>query len=124
MPTTSGPSSPGEAFERAKDAMARGDWNAFYATLDQQDLLTLLRNGLTSVVSHGHVDEAFREVCAHAGYPLDSVEDALTQMGVAVQSGEDVQVWAKEYRARMDRGFRVVADLPVFAAEVERHFRR
>jgi hypothetical protein len=110
--TTTTSATPGEAFQRAKDAVDEANWEAFYASLDRRDILTLVRNGLNVALSVGADDTRFRQACTDAGFPLEPVAAALARAD-----------W-KAHRAELDAGLDLVEDLATFAAAVERHVRR
>lgn len=64
---------PEGVFATAQQAMARGDWEAFFACIDRRDLLRLAGMGFGSPAPGS---DAFRSMCHEHGIP----EDALDQV--------------------------------------------
>jgi hypothetical protein len=75
---------PQAAFDAAQEALARGDWEGFFACLHRTDLLRL---GSVKLAGLGHPElaEPLRALCLECGLPPEDVE-GLARQAEALQA--------------------------------------
>ena len=124
---------PEHVFARAQTAVEAGEWTALFECLDAADLKRIAQNSLTALL--GSSGPELRRLCAEHGYGTDRI-DELNEIGSRIaESARLVQTdplsydpnahreLVKEHAKCLKDGFGSVADLPGFAASLERAMR-
>lgn len=123
-------STPQEAFDAARAAMERQDWDAFFACLDPGDVRRVVGNGLNRLGRDPQLDE----ICIEAGVDpalLAPVKDLASRMARAAEAtlggGADATLVLKgivdAHRRGVDAVARAARDITALAAAIERHLR-
>ena len=122
---------PQAVFATAQSAIARADWETFFACLDQPDLLRIAKNGVGVLVATPP-DAATRALCAVHGFPLDDVYNRGQRIAESSQamrraSSRELSLQHKAlvdaYTDAIEAGLRGLADLAGFTAALERRMR-
>lgn len=133
---------PEEVFAEARAAVARGDWDGFFQCLDRDDLLRIAENGVTRFLAGGEATaDTFSAVCAEHGVPdglisglrtrvqqvaesaRASVTHARSDPATMLQQSHRHKLVVDEYQKAVKDTLTAVADLPSFAAALERAMR-
>jgi hypothetical protein len=131
-------SSPDAVFARAQDALARGDWEAFFACLDRTELLVIARNSAKALAATP-ADPASPTAALFAahGFPLDLLRargqeiidsaramlDDPTPLAARMEQSLRHHELVKRYDETLESGLRGVTDLAAFTAGLERAMR-
>lgn len=123
--------SPQAVFATAQAAIARGDWETFFACLDQTELLRIAKNGVGFLLA-GPPDPAVAALCATHRFPLDDarargqriVDSAKAMRGPSTREQpmrhKDL---VDDYSDGIEKGLKALPDLAGFTAGLERHMR-
>lgn len=123
--------SPQAVFATAQAAIARGDWEAFFACLDQTELLRIAKNGV-GFLAASPPEPATQALCATHGFPLAAVRargqrivdsaNAMRGPSTREQSLRHKDL-VDEYTDGIEKGLKTLPDLAAFTAGVERWMR-
>jgi hypothetical protein len=125
MPT----STPEETFATAREAMASGRWEEFFACLDPGDLRRVARNGLVRLGR----DARIAELCREAGVPAEPLAGAkalAARIAEAARSAlggqgppSDLSALLEAHKKALETITLSAGDLPALTAALERHLR-
>lgn len=130
---------PEAVFATAQSAIARGDWEAFFACLDRPELLRIAKNGVGLMIA-GPPEPGTQSLCATHGFPIDDVrargQRIVESAGAIVanptrppdaatmrEQSSRHKALVDDYTDAIESSLGAVPDLAAFTAALERHMR-